>query len=214
MLGEETMSKIFNSNGRRRWEMFRQGRWLIRSNKEHVHIQNTLLAFCGDKDRGRLRGEDRQHHPLRYVTPHLAQLLGQLPGLAEEAQDVPPLAGCHHVVCAADGVAEVLERAADDPVPHHLRLLEQRQQVADPAHELLDAAALLLVLPNGLHGIRDDDRDLNDLLNNDHWISHPGPGCSSTTALVLDGSGNVWPLHQPGMVESSVTRQADELRNN
>lgn len=145
----------------------------------------SLLAL-GLHELHNIAGENGHHQVLQDIILHLAQLPGQLPRGAEEAEDVPALAGRDHLVGPGHGVLEVLQRFAHRPVHrrHSTLLLQKRQQLADPAHAPLDPAALLLVLADRLHRLLDRERQVDDLVNDEGWISHPAPCTTQLSPIV------------------------------
>jgi len=120
-------------------------------------------------------GEGRQHHFVQDVFLYPAQLLRQVPS-REDAPDGgrgPLLAGRDQLEGTLQGLLQVLQRAGHGrAVGHRPRLLQLRQDGAEPQHAPRDLAAILLVVANPVHGLLDLEPDLDDPLHGGHRIGH------------------------------------------
>ena len=87
-------------------------------------------------------GEGRQHHFVQDVILYPAQLLRQVPGRDEAADGGPLLAGRDELEGTLQGLLQVLQRAGHRrAVGHRPRLLQLRQDGAEPKHAPRDLAA-------------------------------------------------------------------------
>ena len=118
-------------------------------------------------------GEGRQHHFVQDVILYPAQLLRQVTRRDEAAGGGPLLAGRDELEGTLQGLLQVLQRTGQRrAVGHRPRLLQLRQDGAEPQHAPRDLVAILLVVANPVHGLLDLEPDFDDLLHGGHRICH------------------------------------------